>query len=179
MPVVTAAGRVDRDREIGPFALRGFASPFVASELLGTLRSRSERKSIRGRHRHEVHRFWRHFLGRDHQIAFILAIGVVSHDHDFAFGDVAHDVVNRVERKVSVDFPIIERDATLLVISRYSLLRLRAIQVAVAALELGFEFHFELRKIDHVPASEFHASLFSFASCSNPTTKCTASSRLC
>ena len=32
--------------------------------------------------------------------------------------------------------------------------RLRPIHIVVAALKLGFEFHFELRKIDNAPARE-------------------------
>jgi hypothetical protein len=54
----------------------------------------------------------------------------------------------------------------------------RSIQIAVVALELGFEFHFEGRKIDNIPTREFPGTAMLVAgSCSNPTTKWTASSR--
>jgi len=48
---------------------------------------------------HEVDRFRRHFFCRHHQIAFVLAVGVVGHDHNAAFGDIAHHIVNRIELK--------------------------------------------------------------------------------
>jgi hypothetical protein len=38
--------------------------------------------------------------------------------------------------------------------------RLRAIHLAVAALELSFQSHFEMGKIDKVPTREFPASIF-------------------
>ena len=48
---------------------------------------------------HEVDRFRRHFLGRHHQVAFILAVGVVGHDHNATLCDIAHHIIDRVELK--------------------------------------------------------------------------------
>src|SRR6266404_4174939 len=48
---------------------------------------------------HEVDRFGRHFLRRDDEIALVLAIRIVSHDHNASLGDVAHYIVNGVELK--------------------------------------------------------------------------------
>ena len=50
-------------------------------------------------HRHEIDRFRRHLLCRHYQIAFVLAVGVVSHDNDAALGDFAYHIVDRVELK--------------------------------------------------------------------------------
>ena len=49
--------------------------------------------------RHEIDRFGRGFLGRHNQIALVLTIGVVSHDHNASAGDVAHHIVDRFELK--------------------------------------------------------------------------------
>ena len=43
--------------------------------------------------------FGRRLLRGHDEIAFVLAIGVVGHDHDLPGGDVAQDIVNRVELK--------------------------------------------------------------------------------
>jgi hypothetical protein len=51
-------------------------------------------------HGHEVNRFRRRLLRGHDKVAFVLAIGVIGHDHNLARGDVAHDIVDRVEFKV-------------------------------------------------------------------------------
>jgi hypothetical protein len=69
----------------------------LQAELLGPLirdRHANQTASVR---RHEIDRLWRDFLGRDDQIAFVLAIGIVRHDHDLSLGDVAYHIVNRIE----------------------------------------------------------------------------------
>ena len=48
---------------------------------------------------HEINRLWRRFLRRHDQIAFVFAVGIVGHDHNFPRSDVFEDIVNRVELK--------------------------------------------------------------------------------
>ena len=49
--------------------------------------------------RHEIDGFRRHLFSRHHQIALVLAIGIIGHDDHASFGDVAHHIVNGVELK--------------------------------------------------------------------------------
>ena len=48
-------------------------------------------------HGHKVDRLRRRLFRRHHQIAFVFAISVVGHDHDFACRDISNNIVDRVE----------------------------------------------------------------------------------
>ena len=48
---------------------------------------------------HEVNRFGGNFFGGHHQVAFVLAVGIVGNNDNAALGDVAYDILNSVELK--------------------------------------------------------------------------------
>src|SRR6202035_4707928 len=48
---------------------------------------------------HEVNGFRRHFVGSHHEIAFVLAIGIIRHYDDAALGDVTYHIVNSIKPK--------------------------------------------------------------------------------
>ena len=94
-----SARRIDRNSEIGPMRFAVLRHHSLQAELLGALvrdRHANQAASVR---RHEIDRFRRHFFRCHDQIAFVLAIGIVGHDHHAPFGDVAHHIVNRIELK--------------------------------------------------------------------------------
>ena len=94
-----AARRVHRNGKIGSLRFSISRHHALQTELLGALvRDRHTNQTAPVR-RHEIDRFRRHFLRRHHQVALVLAIGVVGHDHNAPLGDVAHHIVNRVELK--------------------------------------------------------------------------------
>ena len=71
----------------------------LQAELLGAfVRDRHADQPARVRS-HEIDRFRCHFLCRHYEIAFVLTIRVVGHDHHAPFRDVAHHVINRIELK--------------------------------------------------------------------------------
>jgi hypothetical protein len=61
----------------------------LQAELVGALIRDGDTNQAPAMRRHEIDRFRRHFLGRHDQIAFVLAIGIIGHDHHAPFGDVA------------------------------------------------------------------------------------------
>ena len=67
---------------------------------------------------HEIDRFRRDLLGRDDQVALVLAIGVIRHDDHAALGDIADHIVNRVELKRL--FRLDDHRATSLMVGRAS-----------------------------------------------------------
>ena len=80
----------------------------LQTELLGALvrdRHANQTPAVRG---HEIDRLRRDFFRRHDQIAFVLAIGIVGHDHHAPFGDIAHHIVNRIELKCLRRLGIIE-----------------------------------------------------------------------
>ena len=50
--------------------------------------------SVRG---HEIHRFCGNFLRGHDQVALVLTVGIICHNHHFARRDVGDNVVHRVE----------------------------------------------------------------------------------
>ena len=94
-----AIRRVDRDGEIGPIHLAVLRHHALQAELLRAFVRNRHADQAAAMHGHEVDRFRRGFLRRHHEIALVLAIFVVGHDHDLACRDVAHDIVDRVEFK--------------------------------------------------------------------------------
>jgi hypothetical protein len=50
-------------------------------------------------HRHEIDRLWSSLFRRHDEIAFILSIGVVGYDYDFAGSDISQYVINTIELK--------------------------------------------------------------------------------
>ncbi len=71
----------------------------LQAELVGALIGNGDANQAPAVRRHEIDRFRRHFFRRHDQIAFVLAIRIVGHDHHAPFGDVAKNIVNRVELK--------------------------------------------------------------------------------
>ena len=53
---------------------------------------------------HEIYRFGRHFFGSHHQVAFVLAVGIVRYNDNAALGNVAYDIVNGIEVKSLLRF---------------------------------------------------------------------------
>lgn len=53
---------------------------------------------------HEIYRLRRHFFGSHHQVAFVLAVGIVGHNDNAALGNVAYDIVNGIELKSLLRF---------------------------------------------------------------------------
>ena len=49
--------------------------------------------------RHEIDRRRRHLFRCHHQVALILPIRIVGHDHELSFGEVTDHVIDRVELK--------------------------------------------------------------------------------
>ena len=150
-----SARRVYRNGEVGPLRLAILRHHSLQTELLRPLVRNRHANQTATMRRHEIHRLRRHLLRRHHQIALVLAVRIIGHDHDASLGDVAHHIVNRVELKCLVRLcDHYRRDSlTLFCATRHYCFG--AIQVAVASLKLGFEFHFEVRKIDNVPARKF------------------------
>ncbi len=71
----------------------------LQAELVGALirdRDANQTPAVCG---HEIDRFRRHFFRRHDQVAFVLAIRIIGHDHHAPFGDIAKNIVNRVELK--------------------------------------------------------------------------------
>ena len=94
-----ALGRVDRDGEIGPIHFAVLRHHALQPELIRAFARDRHANQPAPVHRHEIDRLRRRLLRGHDQIAFIFAIGIVGHDHDFSARDVVQDVVNRVELK--------------------------------------------------------------------------------
>jgi hypothetical protein len=58
-------------------------------ELVGPLVQDGDTNQAPAVRRHKIDRFRRHFFCRHDQIAFVLAIRIVGHDHHAPFSDVA------------------------------------------------------------------------------------------
>ena len=69
----------------------------LKSELFRALRRDRHADQSAPVHGHEVYRLRRRLLRRHDEVAFILAIGVVGHDHNPAGGDIAQDIVDGIE----------------------------------------------------------------------------------
>ena len=118
-------------------------------------------------HCHEVDRFRRRLFCRHHQVAFVLAIGVVGHDDELPRRDVAHDIVDGIEfqsdRRLrnhkgnTITAPFLFSNGNSLRAGRDN--RFRPVEIVVAPLEFRFQFHFEMREVHQVPAGKLPAAL--------------------
>ena len=92
--------RIDGDREIRAVTLAIFQHHPLKAELLRAfIRDRRADESTPV-HGHKVHRFRRHLLRRHHEIAFVLAICVIGHDHEFPGANIFEDVFDGVELRI-------------------------------------------------------------------------------
>src|SRR5258708_5859201 len=69
----------------------------LKSELFGALHRDRHADQSATMHGHEVYCLRRSLFSRHDEIAFVLAIGIVGHDHNPAGGDIAQDIVDGVE----------------------------------------------------------------------------------
>jgi hypothetical protein len=84
-----APRRVHRDSEIGVMFFPVLRHHTLQAELVGALIRNGDTNQAPAMRRHKIHRFRRHFFRRHDQIAFVLAIRVVGHDHHAPFRNVA------------------------------------------------------------------------------------------
>ena len=92
-----ALRRIHRDREIGPMHFAILRDHLLKPELFRALRRDRHADQTAPVHGHEVDRLRRSLLRRHDEIAFILSIGIVGHDHNPARGDIAQDIVDGIE----------------------------------------------------------------------------------
>ena len=94
-----ALARLDRDGERravrGLVAVGHLAQPEVVAALLG----QAEADQPARVHGHEVDRLGRRELGRDRQVALVLAVGGVHHDDELALADVLDRLFDGRERR--------------------------------------------------------------------------------
>ena len=93
-----ALARLDRDREGGAERRLVVVGHRPQAELVGALLGQAEADQparVRG---HEVDRLGRRELRRDHEVALVLAVGVVDDDDECALADVLDRVLDRGER---------------------------------------------------------------------------------
>jgi hypothetical protein len=95
-----AVARLDRVHERG--AVLRFLVPahLRQAELVAALGREAEADEPASVRRHEVDRFGRRELCRDHEIAFVLPVGIVHDDDEAAAPDLLDRFVDRGERRL-------------------------------------------------------------------------------
>ena len=92
---------IDGDGEVGAVAFAILEHHALEAELLRAFirdGRADESASVRG---HEVHRVRRNFFGGHHEVALVLAIGVVGDDDEFAGADVFENFFDRIELRIN------------------------------------------------------------------------------
>ncbi len=94
-----AARGIHRDGEIGPIHLPVLRHHPLQTELLRALVRDRHADQAAAVHGHEIDRLRRGFLRRHDEVALVLAIRIVGHDHEPALRDVLQDIVDGIELK--------------------------------------------------------------------------------
>ena len=90
--------RLDRDREGGAERRLVAVGHRAQAELFAALAGQAEADQAAAVLRHEVDRLGRRKLGRDRQVAFVLAVGGVDDNDELALADVVDRLLDRGER---------------------------------------------------------------------------------
>ena len=101
MPVVTPSRASIGDRERGLVGRLVVVGHRLEVELVAALLRQAEADEPAPVRRHEVDRLGRGELRRDRQVALVLAVGRVDHDHELPLADVLDRLVDRGERASS------------------------------------------------------------------------------
>src|SRR5206468_8256630 len=90
---------LDRDRERGLERCLVAVGHLAQSELVAALLGQWEADQAAGVRGHEVDRLGRRELGGDRQVALVLAVGRVDHDHELSLPNVLDRVLDRGEQR--------------------------------------------------------------------------------
>ena len=94
---------LDRDGEGGPERRLVALGHRLQTEFVAALLGQAEADQPAAVRCHEVDRLGRRELSRDRQVAFVLAIGSVDHDHELALADVLDRLLDGRERRLFLE----------------------------------------------------------------------------